>query len=293
MAEMKRRLPRGPRGHAVRWDGQSWRYADNDELVWESGEQNRRACIRCHMDPTPEGYDACIGLIPGLNSVCCGHGNRSQIGTSDGRYFSGTWLEVETWLAEEGLRPLRSIVANALNRYPEDADQAVSALRGKGELSVDDVLTAIRWGYARRPEQLARSERLLRRVGDSNVQRMSSYALASEVKIERIRRLTSIRTVGLPTASIIYSAVDPDVPIMSHYSLAALERLRCTNIRPVRRASTKRGYPILRLSFFLSAFQRLRTGSGMSTRELDRALYVYGGGPTSHVFRLARPATRL
>lgn len=57
------------RGHAVVFDG-SWRYADN------GGDAScaDRACVRCNRLPTPEGFDACLGHIPGATSACCGHG---------------------------------------------------------------------------------------------------------------------------------------------------------------------------------------------------------------------------
>lgn len=35
---------------------------------------DERPCIKCGQSPTPEGYDACLGHIPGVFSACCGHG---------------------------------------------------------------------------------------------------------------------------------------------------------------------------------------------------------------------------
>lgn len=58
-------------GHEVVWDGSAWRYADTGEL---SDPDNPRPCPRCGRMPTPEGYDACLGHIPGAVSACCGHG---------------------------------------------------------------------------------------------------------------------------------------------------------------------------------------------------------------------------
>lgn len=46
------------------------RYADNGRLCEEEGE---RACTFCHLLPTSDGYDHCIGFIKGAVSVCCGH----------------------------------------------------------------------------------------------------------------------------------------------------------------------------------------------------------------------------
>lgn len=31
-------------------------------------------CALCHLPPTPEGFDACIGEIAGASGACCGHG---------------------------------------------------------------------------------------------------------------------------------------------------------------------------------------------------------------------------
>ena len=55
------------RGHPVHFDGE-WRYEDG------SAASHDRPCPKCGEPPTPEGYDACIGHVPGASSVCCGHG---------------------------------------------------------------------------------------------------------------------------------------------------------------------------------------------------------------------------
>lgn len=57
------------RGWDIYYDGKDWRYADNDKIMDDS-----RPCKRCGRMPTAEGYDACIGFIPGATSACCGHG---------------------------------------------------------------------------------------------------------------------------------------------------------------------------------------------------------------------------
>jgi len=58
------------RGHLIEYDDNGWNYADNKQPI----DMENRACIRCGMMPTPEGYDACLGYIPGVSSACCGHG---------------------------------------------------------------------------------------------------------------------------------------------------------------------------------------------------------------------------
>lgn len=57
------------RGHPIYYDGVVWRYSDNGAIADDS-----RPCARCGQMPTPEGYDACIGHIEGVESACCGHG---------------------------------------------------------------------------------------------------------------------------------------------------------------------------------------------------------------------------
>jgi len=57
------------RGHDIYFDGEYWRYNDNDQL-----DDGKRACKRCGRKPTVEGYDACLGHVKGATSACCGHG---------------------------------------------------------------------------------------------------------------------------------------------------------------------------------------------------------------------------
>lgn len=56
------------RGHPVYYINDEWRYSDGT-----IADENA-ACVRCGKSPTPEGYDACLGYIPGITSACCGHG---------------------------------------------------------------------------------------------------------------------------------------------------------------------------------------------------------------------------
>ena len=57
------------RGHKIYYDGNNWRYVDNNKILDEM-----RPCKRCGRIPTKEGYDACLGHIEGAISACCGHG---------------------------------------------------------------------------------------------------------------------------------------------------------------------------------------------------------------------------
>jgi len=59
------------RGWKIVWDEekQEWFYADTGERA-----DIERPCKRCSKFPTPEGHDACLGYIKGVESACCGHG---------------------------------------------------------------------------------------------------------------------------------------------------------------------------------------------------------------------------
>ncbi len=61
------------RGHAVIYldDEGEWLYEDTLESIAKAEE---RTCAKCGRFPTPEGYDACLGYLPGVGSACCGHG---------------------------------------------------------------------------------------------------------------------------------------------------------------------------------------------------------------------------
>ena len=57
------------RGCKIYYDGEVWRYSDNNELLDDS-----RPCKRCGCMPTKDGYDFCLGYVTGAKSACCGHG---------------------------------------------------------------------------------------------------------------------------------------------------------------------------------------------------------------------------
>lgn len=57
------------RGHLIEFSGDKWLYKDTRSLADDS-----RACIKCNLAPTEEGFDPCIGFVKGAISVCCGHG---------------------------------------------------------------------------------------------------------------------------------------------------------------------------------------------------------------------------
>jgi len=57
------------RGHEIEWHDGAWVYTDTGESA-----DVDRPCARCGKWPTAEGYDACLGEIPGVEYACCGHG---------------------------------------------------------------------------------------------------------------------------------------------------------------------------------------------------------------------------
>lgn len=57
------------RGWPIIWQGGQWVFEDTGEPA-----ANPRACKRCRLLPTSEGHDACLGVIDGVISACCGHG---------------------------------------------------------------------------------------------------------------------------------------------------------------------------------------------------------------------------
>ncbi len=57
------------RGWLIIWlDGQ-WVYDDTKEPIDEE-----RDCKQCGCPATPEGHDACLGTLEGVQAACCGHG---------------------------------------------------------------------------------------------------------------------------------------------------------------------------------------------------------------------------
>ncbi len=64
------------RGHTIikTRDGQ-WIYEEDEILV---SSDKDRACGHCGKSNTPEGHDACLGIIPGAINACCGHGSPEE-----------------------------------------------------------------------------------------------------------------------------------------------------------------------------------------------------------------------
>jgi len=60
------------RGHQIVYDAdrRMWVWTD---LLEPIGDGNRH-CARCGRLPDEHGHDACLGVISGVTSACCGHG---------------------------------------------------------------------------------------------------------------------------------------------------------------------------------------------------------------------------
>lgn len=91
-------------GHAVYWDegAETYRYEDDGSPVI-----HERPCPLCHQPPTPEGYDACLGYIPGASSFCCGHGIEPP---------SIVWQRRVEWDRQLVVLAMRASVDHALGR---------------------------------------------------------------------------------------------------------------------------------------------------------------------------------
>jgi hypothetical protein len=67
------------RGHPILWTGSEWRYADTLEPLPATGG-SVRPCALCGLQtPLGEGeVDPCLGVLPGVDNACCGHGVRDE-----------------------------------------------------------------------------------------------------------------------------------------------------------------------------------------------------------------------
>jgi hypothetical protein len=64
------------RGYATYFSDGELYFSDTDEPTVTTWEQ--RPCGNCHKPNTPEGYDGCLGYIPGVMNACCGHGEPAE-----------------------------------------------------------------------------------------------------------------------------------------------------------------------------------------------------------------------
>lgn len=64
------------RGYEIKLTTEGYVFADTWEFVSETYKS--RPCGYCGKADTLEGYDGCIGHIPGALNACCGHGNTDE-----------------------------------------------------------------------------------------------------------------------------------------------------------------------------------------------------------------------
>ena len=71
------------RGHKIKLKKGIWLYNDTNKPVRDN---INISCGFCGRPKTKEGYDACLGTLPGLTNACCGHGNieEAYVQFSDG-----------------------------------------------------------------------------------------------------------------------------------------------------------------------------------------------------------------
>lgn len=67
------------RGNPIVWTDNRWVYADNGEEIPSNGGKIR-PCAKCGaLFTLGEGeVDPCLGILPGVDNACCGHGIRSE-----------------------------------------------------------------------------------------------------------------------------------------------------------------------------------------------------------------------
>jgi hypothetical protein len=65
------------RGHDIYFDGKAWRFCDsNDPLPGWGGIF--RPCANCSEMMNDHEADHCLGVLPGVDNACCGHGRRED-----------------------------------------------------------------------------------------------------------------------------------------------------------------------------------------------------------------------
>jgi len=67
------------RGHPTIWEDGTWVYEDDGSPIPANGGEVR-ACAKCGAKfPLGEGeVDPCLGVLPGVDNACCGHGVREN-----------------------------------------------------------------------------------------------------------------------------------------------------------------------------------------------------------------------
>ena len=78
-------------GYQIEYDEpqEQWVYSDNKEPI-----TNERPCKKCGKYSTPEGYDACLGYLPGVVAACCGHGVEDEVGRGYIQFENGKRIQL-------------------------------------------------------------------------------------------------------------------------------------------------------------------------------------------------------
>lgn len=77
------------RGHPLIWVEDKWVYEDDHaDMPAQGGET--RPCKKCGLVFPLGGVDPCLGMLPGVDKACCGHGVRLA---SYVRFENGTVLK--------------------------------------------------------------------------------------------------------------------------------------------------------------------------------------------------------
>lgn len=127
------------RGHPiVKFADGRWRWAASGRYLRLGSNSGDPPCARCHRPPTSDGYDPCLGWLPGAISACCGHG------VSEGHvtYVRGEPLPLprlrgspgppatgQVHLSRERLWFVPSPTAGAFPSFPQASSEGTCALR--------------------------------------------------------------------------------------------------------------------------------------------------------------------
>jgi hypothetical protein len=154
-----------------------------------------------------------------------------------------------------------SEIAGLASRFSYEDDAACRAAgataRTRGHYTRDEFLAVCLWKTARSRSKVAANDA-------ETVEHTTGQAFSSSEEAVRIEVLTSLRGVGIPTASaLLHFAFPDDYPILDVRALASLGR---------------RGRTVYPVSFwleYLSACRALAREHGVSIRTLDKALWQH------------------
>jgi len=65
------------RGHPLVWINGNWVYEDNGAEIPSNGGEIR-PCKKCGAFFLLDEVDPCLGILPGVDNACCGHGIHLQ-----------------------------------------------------------------------------------------------------------------------------------------------------------------------------------------------------------------------